>query len=1332
MRMSRRFLLILAGVGVLAGILWIAARSYLRSQHAAEQVAARLSAVYGGPVCLDRVDVGAQKSTLHGLRLYEPGSDESSPPWLSFDHVETDVSVWNLLTGNTEPGQLTVAGAKVFLRFDKRGGLLTRLPKTESGWRHLPNLDVERGQITIDQEGRPEMVVEGVSLKLAAEGDHLSLSGDVKDPKWGNWTLSGSLAADAQAGTATLKTGMSHITQAMLDDLPLISPTVWEEVQVEGDSPVEVGVRFNRAENMVHYHVALEPEHTRVHVPAIELAARDAQGRVTIDDGVVRLRDVRGQAADGTVALSGDLDFAREPARLNFAVQVGRLDVSQLPKSWSLPSQVSGRLTGQANLQVLLVDSHAQTSGTGQGVIQDARIAGQPAEPIRLDLHAVGNGYRFASRQPVHGKQPAVGLAVATGLMAPPEKPNDEVLNEVFYFPTRVADWALTSTLSGVEAFTRATQEVVGYFHKAAGAPQKPDQPPRYLEANLAMKDVDLEKFVQGLGLQLPFQVAGRLTFDVHAAIPIDTPRDLKTYRLNGNAALAWFSLNELKLANVRARVVFNNGILQLEEFHGEVPEGQPDQAEPGSFDGSARVQLAPQGDLSAQLALRKIPLDQVLSLVPGAAEQVEGRLTGTASFLAPVAQLRDVRTWQASGAISTKQGKAFGLPLDTAVADFRLQRGILELTKGRARLEGAPVNATATLALTSPFRYQGDSNVQGADLTALRHLSPKLRPPVALAGSLNTTADFQGTVSPWTFQGSGNVTAAGLSVDTLKVRDLRLHWDSDARRLAISKVQAVFYGGEVTGDGVLPLRPTAAAKVDLRLKNVDVGLLQKDVPAIPFRLEGKAGGTVEGGLNTPGPTGQRAFTGTIDLQSPQLRVQGIPTERLHGTVNYQQGTANYRLEGDALGGNFQLTGQLPPEAAPPAPQPTEKQGRLHIQGVRLARLGRALGIPEALRPLGGVFNLDFTYHHEGTDWQPVGEGRFTLERPRWGTTELAPAVQGKLQLSRTDLRLTELEGELGGGGLRGQAGFDFQRTDRRWFNLALDGGEAAQLLAPWPELSSRIAGMVSVSLRGTLGRAWWGTGQVALLNGRIADVSVAEWRLPLEIVYVPARHWGQMSIRDSTAVLAQGRALGQASWTWGMESRLEGRVRFYGVHVQALLRQLTDSGQIGQGQMTGQMEFSGNNVRSMDDVTAELDATLRQTQALTLPVLYQLTPYLAPGQSSSATFASGSLRGRLRGGVFRVQRLTLDGRTLKFILEGTATLQGRLDLDVTATSGQLGVNPNALRVLTRAASYLSNRLIHLRVTGTYRNPSIRIEPASLLTQEAVLFFLNRAVAPVP
>jgi hypothetical protein len=138
------------------------------------------------------------------------------------------------------------------------------------------------------------------------------------------------------------------------------------------------------------------------------------------------------------------------------------------------------------------------------------------------------------------------------------------------------------------------------------------------------------------------------------------------------------------------------------------------------------------------------------------------------------------------------------------------------------------------------------------------------------------------------------------------------------------------------------------------------------------------------------------------------------------------------------------------------------------------------------------------------------------------------------------------------------------------------------------------------------------------------------------------------------------------------------------------------------------------------------------------------MAPFLGQG-ASAATFQSGEMEARLARGVVRLQRWTLRGGILQLIVQGTITLAGRLNLEVTARSSAAGLLPPGLRLLgvpaagamplsllTEASFLLAASVVHLRVTGTVRSPNVQFEPVRLLTEDAVRFFLApaRLIAP--
>jgi hypothetical protein len=208
---------------------------------------------------------------------------------------------------------------------------------------------------------------------------------------------------------------------------------------------------------------------------------------------------------------------------------------------------------------------------------------------------------------------------------------------------------------------------------------------------------------------------------------------------------------------------------------------------------------------------------------------------------------------------------------------------------------------------------------------------------------------------------------------------------------------------------------------------------------------------------------------------------------------------------------------------------------------------------------------------------------------------------------------------------------------------------------------------------------------------------------------------------------------------------RVEGTARFFDASLRSLAGIVGDVSSYAQGRVSGRVDFAGADMRSINDLTAQAQATLSEAQAMQMPILNLLAPYLAPGRGGT-TFRSGEFRARLSNGVWRIQELSLESSLIHLILQGTFTVQGRLDLEVVAQTSTLGglnpalarlllvrlppVGPVPVTLILEATDLLSNRLIRLRLTGTTKAPHIQVEPLRLLSEEAVRFFLLRTIVP--
>jgi hypothetical protein len=868
--------------------------------------------------------------------------------------------------------------------------------------------------------------------------------------------------------------------------------------------------------------------------------------------------------------------------------------------------------------------------------------------------------------------------------------------------------------------------------------------------------------------IELPFPIDGRGSIHVKISIPVNDARDPTAYRLKGTATLPRFRMAGLEMLDVEARVSYADGVVRLDELRGRVPS---DRGEAGTFKGKARLDLIPRGDFTASLDLGHIPLARVMTLLPNAAEYAGGSVSGSVEVRARSDRFEDVTAWHATGKLRSDQARVYGLTLADVAADFRLEKGLAQMTSLVAKIEGATLTGSAEVGLTGENRYRMEVRLRNADLARLQRLAPQFRPPVPVAGRLETSARASGTLRPLTVTGGGTATAEELRISDIRARSFHVEWEGDTDCIRLRSIRADLYGGDLTGSATIPLLSSAAGAVDIRFKGLELGPLTKNIPGMSLRLEGRADGKIAGTLSADAGKGRR-FTGDTELQAAQMRVQGIPTERLHGKIRFHDGVTDYRFDGDSLGGKFELDGRVPPAGSgAPAASPTggrqgrlpwregilvaqavpapAAQGHLRVRGARLGRLWQVLALQESLGPLRGVLDFEVAYRFEGPNRTPVGDGQFVLRNLRWGTDILSDSIRGAARLTEDELRLANLTGSLGQGLLRGTVAYNFKVPEASWFNLALDNVELARALTPWPSLAARVQGPADIHLRGRMGREWRGGGEIDLVRGKILGIEASEFRLPIDFTFAPRYGYGELELRDLSGQLAHGRVVGRASLRLGLSRRVEGQLRFFGVDVRTLLQQAGEFSQSGSGLLNGRFDFASGDLRSLDDLTGTLTATLAQPgQAQSFPVLQQINPFLGFGLSST-TFRSGDLRARLGGGALRIERLSLVGQTVRLFIDGTVTLLGRLDLRVTANTGTIGIpiNPNALRLaglslpatgpvpvalLIRASNYLSNRVIHLRVVGTIRSPTVQVQALPTLSEEAVRFFLGQTNLPVP
>jgi hypothetical protein len=727
-----------------------------------------------------------------------------------------------------------------------------------------------------------------------------------------------------------------------------------------------------------------------------------------------------------------------------------------------------------------------------------------------------------------------------------------------------------------------------------------------------------------------------------------------------------------------------------------------------------------------------------VLKALPGFTLPVSGTIAGKVSMKAPFAKLSDPAEWNGSGELTSAELVVAGRSAKDIRLAVTVARGEATLKEATANLEGITIRADATLGLTGKYPFSATVRTTGTDVTDLRKLVPEVELPAPIKGLLETETTIKGTAVPLAYTATGTIKANKLTLASSTANHIEGSWELTPEKLVVSGLKAEVFGGTVTGSADVPFAADRGGKFEVVFKTLDAGVASELVPEFPVKIAGSVSGNIKGTI-PPKKDGQsRIGNLDVDLTAPKLTVQGIPADSLAGKATIRDGALEYSLEGKTLGGSFEIKGAYPGQKKE-EPKPREaRRGSFRLRGVDLSRIGPAIGL-RALNPLGGRLDVDFDFENDLS----AGTGRIRLVRLQWGDAELARELTGALVLNQGALRLTDFTGRVAGGELRARARVSLREPSRNFFTVSLDGAEAKQLLAPITDAAGLIEGPITFVVHGRLGREIQGSGTLALTRGSVSGVPVADLHVPFEFSSAPGGY-GQLSVRDASGSAGSGRAVAHLTVDWGTEARLEGQIQFTEVPLRTLAPSLGENALLGNGRLTGRFDLKGSNVRSLNDLTGTLVARLNNTSVKELPIFRQAAPFLNP-LGVVKPFQAGDVRATLSSGVFRVQRLALANPTAQLFANGTISTSGRVDLAVVAHTGTIGpespglrllglklpaIGPIPLSLIQNVSDFLSNRTVRLSITGSVKDPIVRVNVGALLTEEAVRFFLGKYVLP--
>lgn len=1320
-----RVLGVLLVLGVVAGLV-------VRNYVVRAVILAELRKYYGGRVTLGDWWLDGTSAGVTGVALGETAAPDS-PDWVAVDRIKTDISIGRLLRGRFLPTRVEVEHPKLSLRFAKDGKLATPIPfKAGSGKSSskpgaaipLPEVAVERAEVTVAQEGRPPLKIARADAKLRQQGGREVIEAVTDDPVWGHVQVAGDFAPDFGSGSVAIQSPPGFVAdREEVKKIPFVPAEVWENLEASG--PVDASVRIgldSQAPTPVHVLVKLHLNGAWAKLNPLQVETRETTGDVTIDDAKVVIDPpLRGKAINGTIRAAGTLDFAQDPPDFDIDLRVRGIDVARAPAAWQVGKLgATGTLTGKVNLRAQLAPEGVDLTGTtGRALIEDGSLQGIPIKEVSVNLKAEGNDIQFETQpqgQPVNKAEleaaptvpaptPRPAIARDGARTRPGGKPNAEGTARAPE-PTfeKLAEPALAALplariILGDEGFLGwvafgVSELVERRTSKTMTPPTSKLRLPKSITTRIQLEDVDLRTILtkaEKVGIKLKFPITGRLTVNATATIPLDSLRNLRGYTIHGDATLSKASIDYVDLGELAAHLDVEDGVVNLSDFRGvlvdrpDFNEVGPPPVAPippkegplpeGGFRLNVRAQVEPRGMATARIEGNRLPLGELFAPVLPIPTPLSGDLSVHTEVGVNLASLADPRAYHLDGSFESRRVAYKRAKLDRVAARFAIRDGRATLDEVSALLLGRPLLYRGDIALAAPYSFHGAVKVDGWELADLvDFVPPELAKLPELAGRLDANAESSGTLFPFTLQTMGGARLAHIRVGPVPARYLVFQWQTEKGVVVFSGLEAAIFGGKVTGDARIPTRLGSPLDAALALKGIDTRAMTAALPSKGVTLSGVADGRVKLTI----PPDLAAVDAEAHLDAPDLWVHpegrpdsAIKVDALQVTARAREKVASYEATAESLGAKIRFAGSVPIEPADPLRAVAQVEAR--AVGFRLGDAWRGLGMSGGAAELDGMGAFDANIRATVEPPQFWSRGLFEMRDLRYGPHLPIGGIKGQVAVSPTAWKVEGIEGNLFGGIASGSAEGAVHKGSlgRSTFNFTVNRAAVPKLLAATPILARGAAGYGTLRASGRLDEALHVNAEVDIPRAQILGLTVTDVRLPVDINVSPASGVGMAQARRWTGRLAGGSIDGKGWMRLGPDRSYQSDIRLAGVDLEVLSRLGAISSKASAGKVSGTVTMSGPDPTEVARAHGRFNLDIDDATLVQLPVFRELDRFLGAARGGGL-FEDGDASGNIANETIYLEQLTLNGRVIQVHAIGSVTFRGGLNLEVLVNTNQL------------------------------------------------------------
>ncbi|GAA5505656.1 hypothetical protein [Novipirellula caenicola] len=756
----------------------------------------------------------------------------------------------------------------------------------------------------------------------------------------------------------------------------------------------------------------------------------------------------------------------------------------------------------------------------------------------------------------------------------------------------------------------------------------------------------------------------------------------------------------------------------------------------------SATIPLDMDADIDSRATISITPSDSLPTLLGLPKTQLSGRLATEITASCPVRHAAQAAAWTANINVRGRDLIVAGESINDFDIHPSLGSGQISVPAFALRWRENQCQFSADGSVDDSLTLSGtiqSNTVRVDDLSAVvsRFSGSRLR----ASGDASIRGHFDFSSSPLKFTAGGDASLENARYAGKWLGAAQLRWNADPSSFALASSSDDLFGGQYQLTATARDLDWTKTIVEGEFQNIQASrLVACSGLSIP------SSGTLHGGLRVTSIADLESLNGHAWLQSKNLSMKQLPLEIRQAAIKVDAGAVSVNSDGGLATGRYAVAGhgQLDrlvrffESESPPMLEQIPVTFEAKLSDLALHRVIAAMDLPRDTRRLRATISGDCVRTSAMFDGSRLCSLNGSLEKLRWDRSLVSDRVAVSMAIHPSRIDVDNLSGHFADGRLSGKASVDFSATPVGRFDFSANRINLRRATAPF--VSAEMSGTANVQVSGRIGPVVSGRADVSVDHAVMAGLVIREARFPVDWSYSQASQIARWQCRAGVVGVGGGRVHVASQGNFDRSLSMATSMRIERVDTAKLLQGSSS----GAGVIDGKVTLNAKRARDAKNFVGHFDLEMSNINAMELPIMDELSSLvrLAPSRPGNGQ-DGGYVYGRIAGGLVQVEELAISQSTVQVLMSGTASMDGRLDFDVTASTESNGPADQLLEmanspvmmataapiaVVAKANELLKDRVVHVHVGGTSARPTLRLQPGKQLSQDAVRFFLSSSL----